>query len=367
VTHALGTGGRDLSEAVGAATARQSLELLSRDPETAVIVLISKPPAPAVAGELLAAARAAGKPVVVDFIGHATALRRSDDVYLSGTFDEAAGLAVALAAGRGQPAGDAPSEEALAGAAGRFAARQRYLRGLFSGGTLAYEALLLLQGYLPAVYANAPLDKRYRLANAMVSQEHTIVDLGEDEFTVGRLHPMMDNDLRIRRLEQEAADPEVAVLLLDVVLGYGAHPDPAGELAPAIARARAAAALAGRHLEVVAVVVGTDEDPQDMAGQVERLREAGAHVYTSNEAAVRHAGRLARLLGAADGAAEGAPAGALVPLEVISAPLAGINVGLESFAESLRAQGAAALHVDWKPPAGGNERLMAILARMKGT
>lgn len=367
LTHALGTGGRDLSEAVGAASARQSLELLSRDPETAVIVLISKPPAPAVAGELLAAARAANKPVVVDFIGHATALRRSDNLYFAGTFDEAAELAVALAAGRGQPAEDELPEEAFTAAAGRFAPGQHYLRGLFSGGTLAYEALLLLQGYLPAVYANAPLDKRYRLANSMVSQEHTIVDLGEDEFTVGRLHPMMDNDLRIRRLEQEAADPEVAVILLDVVLGYGAHPDPAGELAPAIAGAVAAAARDGRHLEVVAVVVGTEEDPQDMAGQVERLREAGVHVYTSNEAAVRHAGRLARFLDAAGGAAQGAPAGARVSLEVMNAPLAGINVGLETFAESLRAQGAEAVHVDWKPPAGGNERLMAILARMKGT
>jgi len=193
------------------------------------------------------------------------------------------------------------------------------------------------------------------------------VDLGEDEFTVGRLHPMMDNDLRIRRLEQEAADPEVALLLLDVVLGYGAHPDPAAELAPAIARARDTASNAGRHLEVVAVVVGTEEDPQDMPGQMERLREAGAHVYTSNEAAVRHAGRLLHLLADAAQPSAGVPAGAQVSLDVLNAPLAAINVGLESFAESIRAQGAAAIHVDWKPPAGGNERLMAILARMKGT
>ena len=145
---------------------------------------------------------------------------------------------------------------------------------------------------MPAVYSNAPLDKQYRLANSLVSQEHTIIDLGEDEFTVGRLHPMMDNDLRIRRLEKEAGDPQVAVILLDVVLGYGAHPDPAGELAPAIAAARAAAAKAGRYLEVVAVVCGTDEDPQDLESQIAQLEEAGALVETSNDTAVRYAGQL---------------------------------------------------------------------------
>jgi FdrA protein len=249
----------------------------------------------------------------------------------------------------------------------RFASGQRYLRGLFSGGTLAYEALLILQDYLPAVYSNAPLDKDYRLANSMVSQAHTIVDLGEDEFTVGRLHPMLDNDLRIRRLQQEAGDPEVAVILLDVVLGYGAHPDPASELAPAIAEARAKAEEAGRYLEVVAIVVGTDEDPQDMDAQVQQLEEAGARVETSNEAAVRYIGRLLQALNQAAGATHLGSASHLksVDLTVLHEPLAAINVGLESFAESLMAQGAPVIQVDWQPPAGGNERLMAILERMR--
>jgi FdrA protein len=219
-----------------------------------------------------------------------------------------------------------------------------------------------------AVYSNVPLNKEYRLANSMVSQEHTIVDLGEDEFTVGRLHPMMDNDLRIRRLQQEADDPEVAVILLDVVLGYGAHPDPAGELAPAIAKARAGAEEAGRHLEVVAVVVGTDEDPQDLNAQVQQLEAAGGKVETSNEAAVRYVGRLVQALDQPVGATHLASASQLksVDLAVLHQPLAAINVGLESFAESLMAQGAPVIQVDWRPPAGGNERLMAILERMRG-
>jgi FdrA protein len=146
------------------------------------------------------------------------------------------------------------------------------------------------------VYSNIPLDERYRLKDSLVSQEHTLIDLGEDEFTVGRLHPMMDNDLRIRRIEKEAADPEVAVILLDVVLGYGAHPDPAGELAPAIAAAVKKAKKAGRHLEVVAVVSGTDEDPQDMPSQIQKLEKAGVKVEASNDKAANYVGKLLKAL-----------------------------------------------------------------------
>jgi FdrA protein len=358
-THALGTGGRDLSEAVGAVTAHQGLDLFSRDPETSVIVLVSKPPAPKVAEELLQAARSAGKPVVVDFIGYFPPAQKVGNLHFVRTFDEAAALAVKLAA-------ETPDEEPgpdlkLEG----FAKGQRYLRGLFSGGTLAYEALLILQDYLPVVYSNAPIKKGQNvLENSMVSQEHTIVDLGGDEFTVGRLHPMMDNDLRIRRLYQEAEDPEVAVVLLDVVLGYGSHPDPASELAPAIAKARAETEKAGRHLEVVAVVVGTDEDPQDMEEQIAHLKAAGAKVETSNDVAVRYVGQLVQSLGQPQKVAAVEPK-VSVELAKLQQPLAGINVGLESFAESLVAQGAESIQVDWRPPAGGNEKLMAILERMK--
>ncbi|MEJ2211560.1 MAG: acyl-CoA synthetase FdrA [Anaerolineae bacterium] len=360
LTHGLGTGGRDLSQEVGAITARQGLDLLTRDPETRVIVLISKPPSPQVAEELLRLARRSGKPVVVDFIGYARAVRRVENLHFVATFDQAAETAVALACEAAGAESIEPPAAASPPAAKPFAASQRYLRGLFSGGTLAYEALLLLQDYLPLVWSTVPLHKEDRLPNSMVSQAHTLVDLGEDEFTQGRLHPMMDNDLRIRRLQQEAKDPEVAALLLDVVLGYGAHPDPAGELAPAIARARAVAQENGRYLEVVAVVVGTDEDPQDLAGQVQKLEAAGAWVETSNEATSRYVGWLLRGLQAEE-AGEGLPP---VRLDTLREPLAALNAGLASFAESLKAQGAEVVHVDWRPPAGGNERLMAILQRM---
>ena len=350
VTHALGTGGRDLSEAVGAITARQSLDLLARDPDTRVIVIISKPPAAHVADELIRAARATGKIVIIDFIGHQTAEPVHENVYFVSTLDSAAALAVELADFEDATS---PVADALP-----FAPGQRYLRGIYSGGTLAYEAQLILRDFIPVIFSNAPLDKTFTLAKATESQANTIVDLGEDEFTVGRLHPMMDNELRVRRILQEAADPGTAVILLDVVLGHGAHPDPASELAPAIDQAQKIARAQGRRLDVIAVVVGTDADPQNLAGQVEQLEGAGALVETSHENAVRRAGALIQGLNRVSG---------LPPVELaaIGASLAAINVGLESFAASLAAQQAAAVHVDWRPPAGGNEKLMGILERLK--
>ena len=150
ITHAIGTGGRDLSEAVNAITARQGLDLLKRDPETTVIVLVSKPPSPKVAQELIRAAQAVGKPVVVNFIGFASASRRSDNVFFTTTFDETAETAIELCDSK-EKINEKPDIT-------KFKPGQRYLRGLFSGGTLQYEALLILQDYLPIVYSNAPLD-----------------------------------------------------------------------------------------------------------------------------------------------------------------------------------------------------------------
>ena len=355
LTHALGTGGRDLKGEVNALTTRQGIDLLNRDPKTKVIVLISKPPSPEVAKRIIQKARAMEKPVVVNFIGYAAATPRVENVYYASSFDDAARLAVDLAT---KPAQTSSTFEIDTQG---FEGAQRYLRGLFSGGTLAYETLLILQDLVPGVYSNVPLKEEFRLPDSMVSQEHSIVDLGEDEFTVGRLHPMMDNDLRVRRLEQEAEDPQVAVILLDVVLGHGAHPDPASELGPAIKDAIASASSAGRKLEVVAGVVGTDEDPQDMPAQIDQLESAGANVFTVNAEAARYVGQLVSSLVDGEQEVSGTP----VDPAVINDPLSAINVGLESFAESLTIQEAPVVHVDWKPPAGGDEKLMSILERMK--
>ena len=348
VSHAIGTGSRDLKAEVGGITARQGLDLLARDPDTRVIVLVSKPPAPEVAAGLLGAARACGKPVVVDFIGYPLPGRRLGNLHFAAGLDEAAEVAQELL-----ESGEWRMESPLSNLDSQTT--HRYLRGLFSGGTLAYEALLAFQAVLHPIYSNTPMYGWQKLADPLHSQAHTILDLGEDEFTVGRLHPMMDNDLRLRRLKQEAADPEVGLILLDVVLGEGAHPDPADELAPAIQEV-----IGEWGVEIVAVLIGTDDDPQNMALQVERLKEAGATVHLSLSEAVND---VCRRLATAP-----AFGGAPVALDRFSpSPFAAINVGLESFYDSLVGQGAEAVQVEWRPPAGGNEKLAGILAKLKAT
>jgi FdrA protein len=332
ISQAIGTGGRDLSEDVGGITALQALDLLRRDPETRVIVLISKPPAPAVAARVLSAAQATGKPVVVDFLGAPLSLRRLGNLHFAASLSETAELAVRL---EGVGAGLAPAREGTSPA-------PTFLRGLFSGGTLAYEAFQGLSAVLPAVHWNPSR-----------SQGHTILDLGADEFTVGRLHPMIDQDLRLRRLRQEAADPEVGTILLDVVLGEGAHADPAGELAPVIGQILSDQS----DLTILAIVVGTEEDPQNLPEQIATLTRAGARVCRTVDELVELAWQR---LGTAGEKIENP-----VPLEAVRPPLAVVNVGLESFYDSLAGQGVQAVHVDWRPPAGGNEKLASILSRMK--
>ena len=164
---------------------------------------------------------------------------------------------------------------------------------------MAAEALVIWEETVPeGVHSNVALDPGLKLKDATRSEGHCAVDLGEDEFTVGRPHPMLDNDLRIRRIAQEASDPQVALILLDVVLGYGVHPDPAGELGPAIRDARRRAAEAGRELIFVASVTGTEADPQVLSRQMQALKEAGAVVASCNAAAAR----LAALTLAGEGA-----------------------------------------------------------------
>ncbi len=340
VSQAIGVGGRDLSQAVGGLTARQALDLLGRDPATQVIVLVSKPPAPAVAAQLLALARSLSKPVVVDFIGYPPPARRLGNVYFAATLRESAELSYALSLETPKMAGNRPNP---------FTG---YVRGLFSGGTLAYEAVLALQGLLVPLYTNTPIQPAQALADPWLSQAHTLVDMGADEFTQGRLHPMLDQDTRIRRLRQEAADPAVGFILLDVVLGAGAHPDPAAELVPVVAEIKAQ-----RDLPIGVILVGTDDDPQSRAAQAEQFLQAGARLFEDTTAAAEYIARHAP-------AADAAPA-MPVALNLLGEPLAAVNIGLESFYTSLLAQGADALQVEWRPPAGGNEKMAALLARLR--
>ena len=280
ISHAIGTGGHDLHQDVGGITMLHGLQLLARDADTKAIVLISKPPSPAIARDVIAAARNAGKPVVINFIG-STEDPSGGNLHVSRTLDEAASAAVALSKGRkpGRAAGAALKLPKL-----KFKKGQRFIRGLFSGGTFCYEASAILGD----VWSNAPVDPKRAIPDPWKSREHTLVDLGDDVFTRGRPHPMIDLRLRNDRMIEEAADPEVAVILLDVVLGYGSHPDPAAEIVPVLMKIK----KKSRSPVIVASVCGTDEDPQGLERQEAALRDAGVILEESNARAARLAGAI---------------------------------------------------------------------------
>jgi succinyl-CoA synthetase alpha subunit len=291
ISQAIGTGGHDLRAEIGGITMLQGLDALASDPATRVIVLISKPPHPEVAGRVLGAASRAGKPIVVNFLGADPDAVRRENVHPVRTLEDAARLAVDLARG-GADAGAQAARPAGTIEIG-LAPGQKYVRGLYSGGTFCYEALLLLTEVFGPIASNTPLEPELMLADVWHSQQHTVIDLGDDAFTRGRPHPMIDQTLRRERILQEAADPEVAVILFDVVLGYGAHPDPAGELALTLEEARILAAAAGRSLALVGSVCGTAGDPQDLPRQEAALRDAGVLLPQSNAQAVRLAAGIA--------------------------------------------------------------------------
>ncbi len=346
VSLAFGCGSRDLSDEVGGLTTIQALQRLEEDRATGAIVLISKPPSPRTAARILDTARSLSKPVVVDFLGQAPPAERIDNLYFVSTFSEAARQAAQLPEDR--------TERSAVDSAG-FASGQKLLRGFFSGGTLAQEALQILKIYSPDVQSNLSGSTREEQAPGA----HWVLDLGADEFTSGRLHPMLDHRLRIERLLRSAKNPQVAVVVLDVVLGHGAHPDPASELAPAIQETRRVAAADGRRLETVVLLVGTEADPQDLEKQRSEFGRAGAIVESDCRSAISHAGGLISALNRRQ------PAETDVNLLPLDSPLQVVNIGLEAFYQSMIAQDVESLHVDWRPPAGGDEELASILSKMK--
>ena len=213
--------------------------------------------------------------------------------------------------------------------------------------------MLGLQSVLAPLYSNVPVNPTQKLDDPLNSKAHTIVDLGEDLFTVGRLHPMMDNDLRIRRMNQEAKDKDTGMILLDIVLGEGSHPDPVSELLPVILDIK----KKRTDMDFTALVIGTEEDPQGIESQINQLEEGGVKTFRNTVDTVAY---VSQVFGA-----ELPELGKSVKVEDLHNPLAAINVGLESFYDSLISQGARAVQVNWRPPASGNKNLMDILAKMR--
>jgi FdrA protein len=271
VTAVLGVGGRDLSAAVGGRSTLAAMKLLDEHPATEFVVVLSKPPDPEVAERVRAAASRLSTPSLVAFVG-------------MGHGDLTAATAQILAA-LGRSSTTPPEWSAPYGRV----PRSGFIRGLFSGGTLCDEAMAIAAERLGPIASNTPLQAAWALGADLRAPGHLMIDFGDDRLTAGRPHPMIDQSLRLERIEQEGFDPACAVLLLDVVLGYGAHPDPAHELAPAIAAARDRAHTDGRDLAVVVSLVGSRSDPQGRDVTVKSLVAAGASVHLSNASATRTA------------------------------------------------------------------------------
>ena len=296
VSQALGTGGHDLHQEIGGISMLHGLEALIDDPATAVIVLISKPPAAEVAARILSKAEAAGKPVVVNFLGAPASEINRPNVTAATTLADAAGYAVALLQQQPLPAPAAQLTDADANQISKLCrtlpATRTTIRGVFAGGTFCFESQLLCQqeGFFAA--SNTPVAGNTRLDDIWHSKGHTLVDLGDDDFTRGRPHPMIDPTLRNQRIQAELADPAVAVVLFDLVLGYGAAPDPAAELTAVIRHARN---QGGDVPLLIAHVCGTNSDPQNREQNIKALQDAGVLVASCNAQAALWASLVAHL------------------------------------------------------------------------
>ncbi len=285
ISHGIGTGGRDVKASVGGITMIQALKALYADAGTEVIVVVSKPPDREVTEKVLELVSEATKPVVINFLGG-----NPNDIEKAGavpaaTLKEAAEKAVNLArGGKAEIEVEHSPDKQLnvQNIKDNFNESQKYLRALYSGGTLAYETIILLHNSLGDLYTNLSYDQVKKIEDVYKSVKHTVIDFGEDEFTQGRLHPMIDPALRNSRIIEEAGDPETAVIMLDLVLGYNAHPDPAGSALEAIKEAKEIAGKKGRNICFVTSVLGTDEDMQKRSEQVKKLLDEEVLVFPSN-------------------------------------------------------------------------------------
>lgn len=358
VVHAIGTGGRDLSDKVGAITVMDAILGLEHHDATEVIVVISKPPAPAVRDKVIQLLHDVSKPVVAIFLGEKPD-HHEGDVYLAHTLEETARIAVDLANGeKVKPSYYQPVVHDV-----KPLPAGQTVKGLYSGGTLAAEAAMLITEALNL--GGLIKEEGYMLK----TQGFEVMDLGDDIYTQGKPHPMIDPEVRINKIKGYAKDPETGVILLDCVLGYGCHPDMASALAPTIKEAIATAKAQGRELHFVGTVVGTKHDPQDYNQAVKTLEEAGVIVEESNAKAVQLALKFM-------GKELVEPEKEIIPYTKAKNPLPKlsaavdellnsmprvINIGLDSFNEPILKYGGESVQFNWRPVAGGSKKLIRIL------
>lgn len=283
IRQAIGVGGRDLSESVGGLMMNASLNAIHQDEESNIVVVISKPPAPSVETLILSTLKAMDKPVVVCFLD-SDKTGREGNLHFVQTLSEAALKAVELQGLKLQDINqmDAQDEQWVQQQRTSFGTSDGYLRGLYCGGTLTAESLSLLRYKLSGLTSNVAKKAHEKMPHPLQSQGHCLVDLGDDVFTDGRPHPMIEPTIRLDRILLEANDPNTQVILLDFELGYGSHEDPVGITLPAIRSAQTIAKQQGRHLVFVGYVLGTQADKQQKSSAEEQLRQAGVYVARTN-------------------------------------------------------------------------------------
>jgi succinyl-CoA synthetase alpha subunit len=370
ISQAVGLGGRDLSKEIKGLSMLTALDALENDIETKVIAIVSKPPHRDVAFKIYDKIENMTKPCIVCFLGRDTGEAEKRGIRAASTLEKAADMCLTFLKEQPLLIDDKSEFTKEIDSVCREIInvynknvleknlKERYIRGLFSGGTLCDEAIFTLNKTNIDIWSNIYVSKEKRLKKSDGLKGNCLIDLGEDEFTIGVPHPMIDFCLRCDWIEKALADSETGILLLDVVLGYGSHPDPAGELIPAIERGLSLRKDSFKPL-IIASVCGTENDPQCFSEQVQRLKRADVRVLSTNERAAMVCSKLLNC--DFPQTSEGGPLNSLFQSE-----LGVITMGLTSFNKDLKAQGTKALHCDWRPPAGGNKDLILLLDRLEG-
>ncbi|GGF98124.1 acyl-CoA synthetase FdrA [Paenibacillus aceti] len=361
VSHAIGTGGRDLSDTIGAITMLNAIQGLEKHKDTEVIAVISKPPAKEVRNQVVQLLHRLSKPVVAIFVGEEPQTHEGS-VYYASTLEETAMIAVDLSKGRAIQANYNKLNGEVPSAALR--PEQTTIKGLYSGGTLAYEAAVLMSKGLELgqlIHEDGYLLK---------AGGHEVIDLGDDKYTQGKPHPMIDPETRVHYIKQAAQDESTAIILLDIVLGYGSHDDMAGALLPVIQNTRSEAAAKGRNLYFVAALCGTANDPQNYEEQKAKLEQAGVIVKESNNQAVRTALAMMGIQlqdndkthSEVKQTMQGEIQVSEAIAELLSSKPRVINIGLKKFTHTISSYGGSTVQYDWRPIAGGNEKMRRILS-----
>lgn len=360
VTNAIGTGGRDLSEQVGAITMIDSINAMEEDKDTEVVIVISKPPAEKVRNNVVERLRHFKKPVVTLFLGEKPEVHE-ENFYHAYTLDEAARIAVRLLRNE-----KVQGDKFKVNIDKNFSAKEnKTIKGYYSGGTLAAEAAMMIRDILDL---SVPLGKQE--GYMLNTSGHTVVDLGDDAYTQGKPHPMIDPTKRVECMKEAAKDESTGVILFDIVLGYGSHEDMAGSLLPAIRELKEKAKEENRDLYFVTTICGTRKDYQNYDKQKKIMEDAGVIVCESNKQAVETS--LAFIgydFNEREKPALPKKKTTEQPEYSISEALRRllqekpkiINVGLESFSKVLKEFSCEVVQYNWTPPAGGDMQMIGAL------